>query len=364
MSVISPEESGKAQLIDSVRLQALVEKLFVAAGLSDEHAHGAADVLVESDLRGVWSHGVARVPMYLSRLRAGVANAKPNIKVDRVAPAALLIDGDNGLGLVVAPHAMRQAVALAKETGIAVAGIRRSGHFATSAYNVRIAVEAGCIGFVYTNSSPAIAPWGGATPFLGTSPFGFAAPTTGGRTFLIDMAMSRLARGKMKFSAQRGDPIPLGYAVDKSGQPTTDGKAAFEGTMVPFGEYKGAALSWMMDVLGGVFTGAAFGGEVANPFDDLSRPQNVGHVFIAMRADLFMSAETFEQRMAELDRRAKALPRAEGFTEILAPGEPEARQRAINIERGVPLTNDVLQALHAETVEARVEWPFTAVPAI
>jgi LDH2 family malate/lactate/ureidoglycolate dehydrogenase len=173
------------------------------------------------------------------------------------------------------------------------------------------------------------------------------------------MAMSRVARGKLKFSAQRGDPIPLGYALDRHGRPTTDGKAAFEGTVLPFGEYKGAALSWMMDVFAGVFTGAGFGGEIANPFSDHSKPQNVGHVFIAVRADLFMPRSEFDRRMGELDNRAKALPKAEGFSEILAPGEPEARQAAVNGSRGVPLTADVLADLQNEAVQAAVDYPFS-----
>lgn len=358
MSIRGPEAWDTARFVDCDRLATLVTDLFKASGLESGAAATAAKILVDADLRGVWSHGVARVPMYRERIRKGVAKARPDIKVTKVAPAAALVDGDDGLGLVVAPRAMQVAIDLARESGIGMAGVRRSGHFGTSAYYLQQATQAGCIALTFTTSSPALAPWGGAKAFLGTSPFGFAAPTTDDRTFLIDMAMSRVARGKLKFAAQRGESIPEGYALDKYGRPTTDGKAAFEGAMLPFGEHKGAALSWMMDVFAGVLTGAAFGGDTGNPFTNHSRPQGTGHSFIALRADLFGPMQDFAERMAEMDRRAKALPKAAGVERIMAPGEPEARKEAANRRDGVPLPPDVLAGLEAEAREAGVRWPF------
>jgi LDH2 family malate/lactate/ureidoglycolate dehydrogenase len=159
------------------------------------------------------------------------------------------------------------------------------------------------------------------------------------------MAMSRIARGKLKFAAQRGEQVPPGFALDAEGRPTTDGAAAFEGIMLPFGEHKGAAMSWMMDILGGVFTGAAFGGEVANPFKRFDVTQGAGHTFIAIRADLFEPLPAFKDRMRELLRRVKNLPKAHGVDEILSPGEPEARKAMINRQQGVPLTPDVIESL-------------------
>lgn len=212
--------------------------------------------------------------------------------------------------------------------------------------------------FAFTTSSPALAPWGAAKAFLGTSPFGFAAPTPPGKTFLIDMAMSRIARGKLKFAAARGQPIPEGYALDQDGRPTTDGSRVFEGVMLPFGEHKGAALSWMMDVVAGAFTGAGFGGTVANPFTNHERPQNVGHLFIVIRADMFLPAAEFAERISELDDRIKNLPKASGFDEILSPGEPETRYESLRRGQGIALTPDITDALLAEATEAGVEWPF------
>jgi L-2-hydroxycarboxylate dehydrogenase (NAD+) len=346
------------EFFDFESLKGLVAKLFELSGLEPSDAAVAASVLVEADLTGVWSHGVARVPMYRERLRRGAAIAKPKIATEQVSPCVALIDGDNGLGLVVAPRAMDKAIDLALSNGLGLVGVRRSGHFGAAAHYLRQATSRRCIALSFTTASPAIAPWGAAQPFFGTSPFGFSAPTTDGRTFLIDMAMSKVARGKLKFAAQRGDAIAEGYAVNSQGAPTTDGKDAFYGAMLPFGEHKGAALSWMMDVFAGVFTGAAFGGTAGNPFEDMDRPQGTGHVFIAIRNDLFIPEETFAQRMAELDRRVKALPTAPGVDRIFAPGELEATRAELNKKRGVPLTQDVVQNLRNEAERSGVAWPF------
>lgn len=360
MEPFTLDQRTDVEFFDFDRLKAFVTELFVRSGLEPSDARVASSVLVEADLTGVWSHGVARVPMYRERLRRGVAKARPVIKMAQVAPCVARVDGDDGLGLMVAPRAMERAIDLALENGIGLVGVRRSGHFGASAYYLREAASRGCIALSFTTASPAIAPWGAAQPFFGTSPFGFAAPTTDGRTFVIDMAMSKVARGKLKFAAQRGDAIAEGYAVDANGTPTTDGKDAFYGAMLPFGEHKGAALSWMMDVFAGVFTGAAFGGEAGNPFEDMERPQGTGHVFIAMPCDLFIPKDEYAQRMAELDQRVKALPLAAGVDRLFSPGEPEATRAEANLQRGVPLTHDVVRNLEAEAQRSEVPWPFSA----
>ena len=354
----TPGEGAAAVRLPVEALTDVVADIFRAHELSDADARIAAEALVRADLRGVWSHGVARVPMYCARLAAGVAKARPAIAVSRVAPAAALVEGDDGLGLIVARRAMDEAVALAGEAGVGLVGVRASGHFGMAALYAEQASEAGCFGWVHTNSSPALPPWGGRRALFGTSPFAFAAPTPeGAPPFLIDMAMTPLARGKLKFAAQRGEAIPEGLALDPEGRPTTDGQAAFEGTLLPFGGVKGAALAWMMDLAAGVFPGAASAGRVRNPFRDLAGPQNVGHLMIAARADLFRPLAEGEAGLAEVAATAKAQPRAEGLDEILSPGEPEARREAANRAQGVPLSPDVLAALQDLAAEKGVSWP-------
>ncbi len=337
-------------------LEDWVNRVFAAHGLPADDARTASRALVKANLRGVDSHGVARVPMYGERLRRGVANPNPKISVTRVAPAAALVDGDDGLGLVVGPRGMAAAIAIARESGIGLAGVKRSGHYGMAALYILQAVEAGCAALAFTNASPALAVWGGRSPFLGTSPFAAGAPAGAAPPFVLDMACSTVARGKLKFAAQRGEPIPEGLALDREGRPTTDGAAAFEGVVLPMGGVKGSGLSMLMEVLTGVLTGAAFGGEVRNPFTGLDGPQNTGHFFLALRTDLFMAPGAFEDRMQALRERVKTQPRAEGFQNILMPGELEARNEEIRREEGIPLTPDVHVSLQTEG--ERVGMPF------
>jgi LDH2 family malate/lactate/ureidoglycolate dehydrogenase len=354
-----PENTPKkGQLtFNSTQLHHFTRQIFLHNGLSAQHAQTASYALVRANLRGVDSHGVARLPMYCERLRLGVANPLPKIEVSRVAPAVALLDGDNGLGLIVGKKGMATAIDIAREFGIGLVGVKRSGHYGMAALYILQAIEADCVGLAFTNASPALPVWGGRNKFLGTNPFAAGAPTGGMPAFILDMACSIIARGKLKFAAQRGESIPEGLALDKNGCPTTDGHQAFEGVVLPFGGVKGAGLSMLMDVLSGVLTGAAFGGEARNPFTGLEGPQGTGHFFIALKADLFMSLAAFTQRMQTLVQRVKTQPLAEGFDEIQIPGEPEHRMEIARLENGIPLSPDVIEALKSEADLAGVSFP-------
>lgn len=338
-------------------LQDWLQNVFETHHLPPADALTAAGALVKASLRGVDSHGVARTPMYCERLRRGVANPTPNMSVERVAPAAALVDGDDGLGLVVGHKAMDEAIAIAQEYGIGLAGVKRSGHYGMGALYVLQAIEARCTGLAFTNASPALPVYGGRTKFLGTSPFAAGAPAGEAPPFVLDMACSIVARGKLKYAAQRGEAIPQGLALDRDGRPTTDGAKAFEGVVLPMGGVKGSGLSLLMEVLSGVLTGAAFGGEVKNPFTGLDGPQGTGHFFMAMKADLFMPLEAFENRMQTLAERVKAQPKAEGVDDILMPGEPETRNEHQRRSSGIPLTQDVFESLVLEGDRTGVAFP-------
>lgn len=350
-------KSTETAVIDHERLLEFVQQIFVFNGLGDEDAGTAAYALVKANLRGVDSHGVARVAMYCERLRRKVAEPCPNIQVTRVAPAVALVDGCNGLGLIVGKRAMVEAVAIAGESGIGLVGVKNSGHYGMGALYVLQAIEANCVGLAFTNASPALAVWGGKRPFLGTSPMAAGVPTGDGPPFLLDMACSVVARGKLKFAAQRGEAIPEGLALDKDGCPTTDGQAAFEGVMLPLGGIKGSGLSMLMDVLSGVHTGAAYGGRVRNPFTGLDGFQGTGHFFVALKADLFMALDTFQERMHDLANRVKSQPVAEGFDQIMMPGEPEQKVEAERLISGIPITPDVVGTLKSEADRAGIAFP-------
>lgn len=329
-------------------LESFATEVFARAGLRREDAAVIGHDLVAADLRGLASHGVSRIPMYLERLRRGVVNPRPSIAVTRMTPAVSLVDGDDGMGFLAAHEAMREAIALAKTAGVGLVGVRRSTHFGMSALYVQQATDAGFISLVLTNSSPAIPVWGGRTAFLGASPL--AAGVPGGRLpgYLLDMAMTGIARGKIRLAARHGTPIEPGLALDKSGAPTTDAAAAFEGVCLPFGGHKGAALAMLMDLLCGVLTGANFGGAVKSLYFDHSEPQNLGHLLIVLRPDLFLPGAEFARRMDIFVERARACPRADGFDEIQMPGQPEERQEATLRLEGIPLSPQVLSDLDAE----------------
>jgi LDH2 family malate/lactate/ureidoglycolate dehydrogenase len=313
--------------------------------------------LVAADLRGLASHGVARIPIYCKRLRANAINPTPTIRIEHPAAAVAAIDGDDGIGFVVGHRAMDEAIRLAGQCGIGMAGIKRSTHYGMAALYVMQAIEAGMISMAFTNSSKAMPAWGGRTNFHGAAPLAVGAPGGKHGDYVLDLAMTVIARGKIRLSAQRGDPIPLGLALDNEGRPTTDAQAAFEGVLLPFGGVKGSAIAFMMDIFSGVMTGSAFGGDVKSLYFDFSGPQDVGHLFIAFRPDLFMPLQQYRDRMDQMIERAKACPRAADCDEILIPGEPEARTAARRAKSGIPVTADVIEALREEAGRAQVTMP-------
>lgn len=338
-------------------LRRFTTEVFTRHGLSDDDARQIAQDLVEADLRGVDSHGVARIPIYAERLRRKAVNPGPKIRVERTTAAVAHVDGDHGMGFVVGRRAMAEAIAMAQEAGVGLVGIKRSTHYGMAALYVMQAVEAGMIGLAFTNSSPAMPVWGGRSLFLGASPFAAAAPAKRNGAFVLDMAMTVTARGKVRLAAERGEAIAPGIALDAEGRPTTDARAAMEGVLLPFGGAKGSGFAMLMEVMAGVLTGAAFGGDVKSLYFDFSGPQDVGHLFIAIRPDLFMPKDMFLARMDVLIERAKACPPAAGFEEVMVAGEPEARTRAARALTGIPLSAEVYEALRNEADACDVKFP-------
>lgn len=331
--------------------------MFLSAGMSAGDAALIAGDLVKANLRGVDSHGVSRIPMYLDRLRRGLVNPRPEVRVTRVAGAVALVDGDNGMGFIPSTIAMNTACDIAGEMGIGLAGVHRSTHFGMGACYALRAIERGYISLIFTNSSPAIAMWGGRTSFLGASPIAAGIPGGKHPPYVMDMAMTVIARGKIRLAAMKGDQIPEGLALDLEGNPTTDAAKAFEGVCLPFGGVKGSVLGTLMDLLSGVLTGANFGGDVKSLYFDHSEPQNVGHLFFAIKPDLFMSLSDFGARMDEFYTRIKALPRAAGVDEIMLPGEPEQRREDERRRDGIPVTANVVADLVAEGKRVGVTFP-------
>ncbi len=333
-------------------LEDLAGQILQGAGLSRSHAEIVARDLVHANLRGLDSHGVSRLPMYVERLRRGVVNPRPNVAIQTKTAAVSSVDGDDGMGFIAAHIAMDEAMRLAGESGIGLVGVHRSTHFGMGALYALQAIEKGFVSLVFTNSSPALAMHGGRTAFLGAAPLAAGVPGGKYAPYVMDMSMTVIARGKIRLAAMRGEPIEEGLALDVEGRPTTNAGDAFDGVCLPFGGVKGSVLATLMDLMSGALTGANFGGDVKSLYYDHSEPQNLGHLFFAIRPDLFMALEDFEGRMDCFYERIKALPRAAGCDEILLPGEPEQRCHARREKDGIPVTDNVvadLQELAATT---------------
>jgi LDH2 family malate/lactate/ureidoglycolate dehydrogenase len=328
------------------QLENMARTMLAAGGLPENDAKVIAGDLVAADMRGLYSHGVSRIPMYLKRIREKCVNTKPDITVEKAAHAALKVHGDDGMGFLVAHKAMDEGIKLAAQTGIAMVGCTHSTHFGMSALYVKQAVEQDCLCMVYTNSSPALPVYGGRTAFLGAAPF--AAGLPGGYKsppYILDMAMTVIARGKIRVAATNDEAIPPGLALDKDGSPTTDAKKAFEGICLPFGGVKGSALAMLMDMLCGMFTGSNFAGDVSSLYFNFSEPQNLGHLIYVMKPDLFISLDMYKKRMDEYYSRLKRLPRAQGFDEIMMPGEPEDRKAHEALTQGILISGGILADL-------------------
>lgn len=342
-------DASEVQRVTAEAARAFTAALLIAESVQGEDAASIADCLVRADLRGVDTHGVVRLPGYVERVRHGLVNPHPDLSPRQITPVVMHLDGQDGFGFVLATRAIKEATAMARTYGIGLVAVRRSTHFGMAAAYLLQAMEAGYAALVFTNASRAMPPWGGRDALLGTSPFaaGFPGGTEG--DFLLDMAPSVAARGKIRRAAREGRPIPEGYALDAEGRPTTDPDAALQGVVLPIGGAKGSGLSMLMDVLAGVFTGAAFAGDVGDQYKDFERPQNVGHFFLALKPELFV--EDVRDRMDLLSRRVHGAPRAEGFDEVMMPGEIEAREEARRLVDGIPYRTADLAPLNALAAE-------------
>lgn len=242
---------------------------------------------------------------------------------------------------------MACAIEMAKEFGIGMVSVKHSNHFGMSAWLVQQALDAGMMSLVFTNSSPALPVWGGKSKLMGVSPIACGAPGGKEPPFILDMAPSIAARGKIYKAKRRGEKIPLDWALDGEGKPTDDPSKALEGVMLPMGGPKGSALSVMMDVFSGVLSGSSFAGHVTGPYDP-SKPADVGHFLVAIKPDLFMSLDAFKERMDYLYRRVVGSEKMYGVERIYFPGEIEQLKQEERLREGIPLVEAEIQALNAE----------------
>ncbi|KAF2874246.1 Malate/L-lactate dehydrogenase [Massariosphaeria phaeospora] len=344
--------------VTAAQATSFVENVLVANHVPREHAGTIAKCLVEADLRGVDTHGINRIPSYMARIREGVLDARASPTLRQITPAVAQVDGGNGFGFLAAQTGMAAAIRMAQEIGIGMVSVKHSNHFGMSAWVVQQALDAGMMSLVFTNSSPALPVWGGKSKLMGVSPIACGAPAGRGRPFIVDMAPSVAARGKIYKALRRGEKIPKDWALDKDGQQTDDPARALEGVMLPMGGPKGSALAIMMDVFSGVLSGSAFAGHVTNPYDP-SKPADVGHFLVAIKPDLFMSMEEFEQRMDYLYERVVGSDRMAGVDRVYYPGEIEQLTKEKRLQSGIPLVQAEVDALNTEARRVGMEGIIT-----
>ncbi len=342
-------------------------QVFLKMACPSEHAELAADALVAADLRGIDSHGVARLSGYVRLWEAGRINPTPNIQVVYETPSTATIDGDAGLGLVVASKAMEIAIEKAKIAGTGWVAVRNSNHFGIAGYHTLKAVKQDMIGIAMTNASPLVAPTFAVERMLGTNPIAVAIPALHQPPFVADFATTTAANGKLEILQRKNQEAPLGWIQDKKGQPSSNPNELKQGgALLPLGSdrehgsHKGYCLGAVVDIFSAVFSGANYG-PWAPPFVSfLPLPPDpvglgLGHFLGAMRIDAFRPADEFKANMDKWINRFRATKPAEGYEKVLIPGDPEREMETERLENGIPLVESVVADLRALAERMGVE---------
>lgn len=326
-------------------IQLFAERLLVGAGLFQEDARIAASILIAASLDGIDTHGLSRLPIYLSRIQSGRICARPNVEVTFTGPSTANVDGGNGLGQVVAYQSMEVAVDMAKKAGVGCVAVKSSNHFGASSYFCEMAAKKRMVGIAFTNTPPGIPPYGGKKSYFGTNPIAFAFPTNE-QPIVVDMSSSIVARGNIIAAAKEGKEIPGGWAIDEDGNPTTNAQKALAGAVLPMAGPKGYALALAVEVIAGVISGSAVGSNVGWIYDEKTDPANVGHFFVAVDIERFLPYSYYLERIQGMIDEIKAVPLAQGVDEILIPGERRKKIASQRMEEGIEVPTVLLAELN------------------
>ena len=324
-------------------LNKIVNSILRKHGMSKDHSQISTNALINAELVGAYGHGLSRLKMYCDRIKKKVINTKPKIKIKRISQSISHIDADNSIGFVAADIAIKTAIKNAKKTGIGMVGVKNSGHYGLSGYYAEQAVKNNLITMIYTNAPPAVAPYGALKSLFGTNPICFGTPAGSKVPFILDTSISMINRGKIRVAARNNQKIPDGVALDKFGKPTTDAKKALEGVQLPIAGFRGSGLAWMVDILSGVLTGGNHAGRVKDPFDDFSGPQNIGHLFITFKTNLFVN--NFNNRIKDNIKTVKRLPKINGIKEIMYPGQNKYKRYKMNSKKEIYISEIIKKDL-------------------
>jgi len=329
--------------VKTLILKKEIVKIFQKYGLNKNHALVSANALINAELVGAYGHGLSRLKMYCDRISKKLINQKPKIKIKKISQSISHIDANNSIGFVAADLAIKTAIKNAQKTGIGMVAVKNSGHYGLSGYYAEQAVKKNLIAMIYTNAPPAVAPHGALKSLFGTNPICFGTPTGSKIPFILDTSISMINRGKIRVAEKNNQKIPEGVALDKFGKPTTDPKKALEGVQLPIAGFRGSGLAWMVDILSGVFTGANHAGRVKDPFDDFSGPQNIGHLFITFKTNLFVN--NFNNRIKNNIRIIKRLPKIKGIKKIMYPGQNKYKRLKMNSKKEIKISEMIKKDL-------------------
>ncbi|HWB27009.1 MAG TPA: Ldh family oxidoreductase [Chitinophagaceae bacterium] len=345
------------QVFTYEQLYSFTVNVFIQMGCTQVHADTAAKALLSADIRGIDSHGVARLSGYVRLWEAKRINATPHITIVHETPSTAVVDGDSGLGLVVAPYAMEVAIDKAARAGTGWVSVRNSNHFGIAGYHAMKALQYDMIGMAMTNASALVAPTFSVERMLGTNPIAVAIPANEQPAFVADFATTTAANGKLEILQRKNADTPLGWVQDEGGNPSTDANILKKkGALLPLGSdrehgsHKGYALGSIVDIFSAVLSGASYG-PWAPPFPAyVPMPENMpgvglGHFFGAMRVDAFRPAHEFKQHMDNWISRFRQAKPAEGHEKVLIPGDPEREMEATRMKEGIPVINSVVDDL-------------------
>jgi LDH2 family malate/lactate/ureidoglycolate dehydrogenase len=342
MSNPAPYTDGQRTLIAESSLRMLAADVLRSAGLSQPDADSVANVLVLADLFGISTHGVSRVPQYLNRVRLGGIRIDGQTSIEHLAPSLIRVDADNSMGPLAAQRALDAAMNCARQTGVAVAFVRRANHFGSIMPYLYLASEQGFASIIGSNATATVAPWGARSAKLGNSPLGIGVPNPGGDPVMLDIAMSTVARAKIREAAAQGSDIPDTWATDREGNPTTDPSVALDGFLQLIGGHKGYGLAVMIDMLAGVLSGASYLTRVGAWDKSPELSQDLGHFFILIDTAALIGPAELKRRVSDFAAILRSAEPLDDNTPIALPGEREMASYHRQLAEGISLmTRDV-----------------------
>jgi L-2-hydroxycarboxylate dehydrogenase (NAD+) len=342
--------------VSTTEIAALIKRALVTVGVPADDADQVAVLMAESDARGADAHGVFRLPQYVKQIQDGAVNPRPNIQIVNERPGTALLDGDNALGHLVMKRAADLAVKKARQCGVGWVGTRRSNHAGPAQLYPRMAAAQNMIGIYFcVGNANLVPPWGGTEVLLSTNPIAIAVPALQHPSIVLDMATTNTAFGKVRLKAQRNEPMPEGWMIDRQGKPLTDAKRANEGFLLPIGGPKGYGLALMFGLLAGTLNGAAFGRDVVDYTVDSKTESNTGQSIMAVDIAAFADVQEFKQDVDQVWETMKSSPTLPGVDEVRLPGERSENLYRERTADGVPLGAQLRKVL--DELAERLEIP-------